>query len=327
MAERADNGVIHAYGFDAEGRAEALPPMAIGEPPEIGFDWIHVRHRPTDLRSWLIDMSGVPSEELGVLAGGNDRPRCLVSETDDTLIILRGVNLLRGAVPEHMLPLIFHVTAHRIITVEYEALAAVRDVTASLARNHLFRTTGELLTELAMRLIERMDVVINELSDRADDLEEGVWTPDLPARFGNQVAALRRLALTLRRTLTPQREALNRLAIEDPAWLSHRDRMRLREAADKVIRMTDELDSVRERVAVVHDQLIDRRAEKLNRTMLVLAKVTTLFAPLSLVAGLFGMNVGGIPFFDAPSGFFVVLLLTAGIGASVVILFRQAGWL
>lgn len=327
MAERADNGVIHAFAFDAGGRAVALPAAAIGEPPATGFDWVHVRHRPTDLRSWLIDRSGVPSDELSVLSGGNDRPRCQVSDGDEALIILRGVNLLRGAMPEYMLPLIFHVGPRRIVTIEYEALAAVRDVAAAIGRNHLFRSTGEVLAELAMRLTDRMDVVISELSDRADDLEEGVWTPDLPDRFGNQVAALRRVALTLRRTLTPQREALNRLALEDPAWLSPRDRARLREATDKVIRMSEELDSVRERVAVVHDQLIDRRAEKLNRTMLVLAKVTTLFAPLSLLAGLFGMNVGGVPFAEAGSGFALVLVLTAGLGAGVVILFRQAGWL
>lgn len=327
MAERSENGIVAAYRFDVEGHPAAIGPEAFAAPPTVGFDWIHARHRDTDIATWLVAESGLAVDHLAPFAGGHDRPRCELDETGTALIVLRGVTLLRGALPEQMTPLVLDVTARRVVTVDQEPVAAVRDVVASLARGHLFRTPGELVTELAGRLIDRMDIVIGDLSDRADDLEEGVWAPELPDRFATRVAELRRLSLSLRRTLTPQREALNRLSLEDPVWLSPRDRGRLREAADRVTRMADELDSIRERVAVVHDQLLDRRAEKLNRTMLVLAMVTTLFAPLSLISGLFGMNVPGVPFAENASGFAMVGLVCALVAGATFVLFRRAGWL
>ena len=59
----------------------------------------------------------------------------------------------------------------------------------------------------------------------------------------------------------PQRDALSTLAIEDLPWIAERDRSKLREATDRITRLAEELDAIRERAAVVQDQLVERRAE------------------------------------------------------------------
>ena len=80
----------------------------------------------------------------------------------------------------------------------------------------------------------------------------------------------------------------------------------LREATDRITRLAEELDAIRERAAVVQDQLVERRAEAMNHSMLVLAVVAAVFLPLGLLTGLLGINVGGIPGANADWAFWAV---------------------
>lgn len=74
------------------------------------------------------------------------------------------------------------------------------------------------------------------------------------------------------------------------------DRLHLREAADRFARMVEELEAVRERAALLHEQQTDLRAEMVDRRSLAIAVVAFIFPPLTFVTGLLGMNVEGIPF-------------------------------
>jgi len=89
--------------------------------------------------------------------------------------------------------------------------------------------------------------------------------------------------------------------------------MRLREVADKITRYIEDLDSARERAAVVQDELSSCLAERLNKNTYLLSIIAAIFMPLSLLTGLLGINVGGIPgekwpwsFASATIGIFVL---------------------
>ena len=60
---------------------------------------------------------------------------------------------------------------------------------------------------------------------------------------------------------------------------------------------------------LVHEQILDTRAEQMNNTMLLLTAVTVILLPLTVISGILGMNVAGIPFADSPHAFWVVLAL------------------
>lgn len=80
---------------------------------------------------------------------------------------------------------------------------------------------------------------------------------------------------------------------------------------------------MRERAAVLYDQLSDKRAEEMNRHMLVLSVVAAVFLPLSLLTGLLGINVGGIPGASSQLGFLAVCILMVAILAFELWLFRR----
>ena len=72
------------------------------------------------------------------------------------------------------------------------------------------------------------------------------------------------------------------------------------------MRMAEELDAIRDRAQIVHDQIMDKRAEVMNKQMLLLSIVAAIFLPLGLVTGFLGINVGGIPGADNQWGFWIV---------------------
>src|SRR3546814_11043144 len=78
-------------------------------------------------------------------------------------------------------------------------------------------------------------------------------------------------------------------------WLTDEDRLHLREAANRAARMAEELEAVRERSALLHEQLTDLRTEQIDQRSLIVALIALIFLPLTVVTGLFGLHVVGIP--------------------------------
>jgi zinc transporter len=171
-----------------------------------------------------------------------------------------------------------------------------------------------------------MAPVIDELDDITDGLEDELLTGESrEIRHGLRDA--RRTAIALRRYLAPQRDAMARLQTEDAPWLDGRQKARLREVTDRVQRYVEDLDEVRERAAVVQDELMNRLSEQMNRNMYLLSVVAAIMLPLGFLTGLLGINVGGIPGADSSIGFMIVCALLAGIGIVEVLLVRRLYWI
>ncbi|MGQ3675662.1 zinc transporter ZntB [Xanthobacter sp. TB0139] len=320
-------GLLTAWEFDGKGTGKRIGWADIHNRPvpEDGFRWLHFRHIEHMPQYWLRRESGIDPSAVEAMQEPEARPRC-VFFADGALLSLRGVNLPRNALPEELITMHLWVDPQRVISVQHEALSAIADYEDSLERGRCPRTQGEFVAELAMRLVDRMDVVVTNLIDHADELEDDVLKAE-SSELLPQIAVLRRVAIKLRRHIAPQREALNQFSLEDDDWLGPKDRNRLRDAADRVTRFAEELDSVRERAAVIRDQMVDRRAEQMNQSMLVLAVVTVVFAPLTLISGMFGMNVGGIPGNDDGEGFWIVSVILVLLGLFFLWAFRRLRWI
>lgn len=321
---------IRIYGFDGAGRVQVQEPepRLARDPraPETGFTWVHVNGATEAGRNWLA-AAGLDPHESDALLAEETRPRCTL-HGDIALMNLRGVNLNPGAEPEDMVSLRLFVSARVVISVQMRTSQAVVDLMSSLDRGQGPATPGDLIARLALRLADRAEPVVAALNERADRLEDTMeQEASADAAMRAELADIRRVSIMLRRYMFPQRDALSTLEIEDVAWLSQRDRSRLREATERVTRLAEELDAIRDRAQVVHDQIIDMRSEAMNRQMLVLSVVAAVFLPMGLVTGLLGINVGGIPGATWPGAFWAVCALLLSIGAFQVWLFRRMGLL
>ncbi|MBW2467177.1 MAG: zinc transporter ZntB, partial [Deltaproteobacteria bacterium] len=143
----------------------------------------------------------------------------------------------------------------------------------------------------------------------------------------SSLAGLRRQAISLRRYLSPQREALSRLLTEKITWVDDADRLRLRETCDQLVRYLEDLDEARDRAAVTQEELVNRLSEQMNNKMYLLSIVAAIFLPLGFLTGLLGINVGGIPGAESKLGFAGFVLLLIGVVIVQIWFFKKKKWL
>lgn len=324
--------LICAYILDGQGRGERVDWAAVQEWTEDqGPIWVHLNIENPGTEEWLRQKSGLNTFIIDGLLAQESRPRC-DSYDDGVLMILRGVNLNPGADPEDMVSIRIWVEENRMISTRFRRLMAVEDVRRNLEVGKGPISTGHFIARLAASLTERMGPVIDGLSDQVAELEEKMnQTQDIGPVDLRQVRStlidLRHVAISLRRYVNPQREALNRLVQLDEAWNSERVRGRLRETIDRVTRITEDLDEIRERSVVIQDELQSRLSQKMERTMYVLTVVATIMLPLGFLTGLLGINVGGIPGAELGWAFWAVCGIMALVVVAEVWILRWFKWI
>jgi len=324
------DSLIAAFALDGRGTARRLDwdevrAIRADVPPDEGFRWVHLQRRAEGPQPWLADDSGLDPLVVDALTAAETRPRCLIFG-DGILLNLRGVNLNPGEDVEDMVSLRLWISRGLVVSVRLRLLRAVQDTVAELDAGRGPKTPVGLVAALALRLTERMEPTILELADEVDALEEEAAAGS-PSLERVRIAEIRRLAITLRRYSAPQRDALARLVAEPLDWVPERVRNQLREAVDRVSRYVEDLEAIRDRAAVVAEQLADRRAETMNRQSFALTVVAAIFLPLGLLTGLLGINVGGIPGTESPAAFWIVTLLMVLIGGGLWFVFRRSRWL
>ena len=104
------------------------------------------------------------------------------------------------------------------------------------------------------------------------------------------------MLVRLQRLLAPEPAALFRLLNRPPAWLTERDLSELRHSAEELSAAVADCVALVERVRLLQEELTALLTERTNRTLFILTVVTVLALPLTIIPGLFGMNVAGIPF-------------------------------
>lgn len=304
-----------AFRFAGAGRAERIAMDALGSqpvPPDApGFEWAHLK-RDDPGTAGLLKALGLDPLVVDALLAEETRPRCTI-HGDGVILVLRGVNLNPDEAPEDMISIRLWIEARRVIGVSARPLHAVADMIDAAERGQGPATPGEFVAKLVLRLTDRAEPAVAELNEEIDDLEDRLLDP-MGEISRSALSGVRRRAIMLRRYLVPQKDALTTLEIEDLSWMLERDRSRIREAADRVSRLGEELDAIRERAQVVYDEISEMRAERMNRRMLLLTLVAVIFLPLSLLTGLLGINVAGIPGANDPAAFWIVTGLVAGLG-------------
>lgn len=287
--------------------------------------WIQVNWEDPDDRHWLQDESGLDELVVDSLVAEDTRPR-VVEHDEGLLIILRGVNLNADRRPEDMISLRLWFEGRRLISASRYALQTVQLTARNLENGTGPHSLPELLLALIDGLSERTDELIESIEEQIDSLEARLLEePDRHLRV--EIGQVRRAIIVIRRYLAPQRDALIRLAsLRNHPLFEAMDIGELREQADAVTRLVEDLDMARERGAMIHEQLLTQLSDQLNTRMYLLSIVAAIFLPLGFLTGLFGINVGGMPWLESDWGFWWVMLLIAAIGGGLGLWLKRRSW-
>ena len=322
-----NNGLVQAYLFDSSGAGSRADWQDVEAwRAESGtLLWLHLDYTHPFVRQWLKERKGLDYLVVENLLAEDSRPRSTPFHAG-LLMGLRGVNLNPGADPEDMIAIRLWLDEHRVISTGKRILASIEKMAIAFEQGDGPRTTSEFLTQRCEDVMDRIGDVIEEFEQTFDDFEESLLVED-GSVLRAQHSTLRRQIIDLRRYLGPQREALGHLQVSKVDWLQDADRLRLQEVSDRLIRYVEELDSIRDRAVVLHEELASRLSEQINKRMYVLSLVTTIFMPLSFLTGLLGANVGGIPGSDSRWGFTIFVGLIIGVFFLQVLYLKKMRWL
>lgn len=320
-----EDGLIAAFIVDGTGSGTPVDWTGIGSAvPDDGLLWVHLDRNSESAQDWITNTSGVDPVIAAALLAKETRPRSFSTSTG-LFVILRGINLNEGEKPHDMISLRLWIEERRIISVRIRPVKALSDIANHLTEGRGPASAGGFLAHVTQGLADRMEPAIQEMIDGIDQLEERV-DDARNASMRKDLNSLRHKAIVLRRYLTPQRDALGRIGAEILSWLAMDEKMAIREAADRTTRYVEELDEMRERCGLLQDEILNTLSMQMNRRVYVLTALAAMVVPLTLVSGLLGMNVGGIPLADAKHGFWWVLGGLAAVSIIGGIILKRLKW-
>lgn len=322
----AEAGLILAYVIDKKGHGKKIgwEDLRLWR-PEDGLLWLHLSFTSKKTKRWLAEESGLDQLTQRALITKETRPIAL-EMSGGTFVHLRGVNLNPGDDPDDMVSIRLWYDKHRIISTRRRKLQSVHELRKCIDEGRGPKDANELVLMLNEFLTERMTEVINRIESDIDNLEEHVLSRNsLPSR--ELVAETRRKAISFKRYLAPQREALFRLQNENINRFSELERMQLRESCDRILRHLECLETIRERAAIIQEEIQNTLSEQLEKRIYVLSVVSLIFLPLSFLTGLLGINVGGIPGVENPLAFEMVCGGLGGLGLLLLIVLKIKRWI
>lgn len=281
---RAGDGVCRTDLSSSEIAAALLDPE--------GLLWVDLSDEPDDsCRGLLRDVFG-----FHPLAVDDALEETHVPRVDDwgqyLYLVLHAVRLdQKGDGPIGTAELDIFVGRNYLVTYRRHNVAAVARVSESCHRDqrHLQGGIGRLLYKLTDELVADYMPMIERIDERIDDVEDQVFGDAAPALL-EEIFSLKRGLLHLRRIIAPQREVLNKLARGDFAVIDDADKVFFRDVYDHLVRLYDIGEGLRDLVSGALDTYLSVVNNRMNDVMKTLTVITTLFMPVSFLAGFFGTN-------------------------------------
>lgn len=307
-----ENGLICGYRFIAGSAplpvssAEAAQPSAADKPGG-GFLWLHFNLSHARAEAWLRAHAGLSDAFFEALSEGSRSSR-IERDGEALFAVINDVTFDFSYDVSDVATLWVHVSDAVVISARRQPLRSIDRLRAEVKRGASIASPVDLLEHLLRDQADELQRIVRTATARIDEIEDVVLAGK-PTRHGPELAQLRRLTVRLQRWLAPEPSALMRMLANPPAWVPARDAERLRQASEEFAVVLRDIGALQERIKLLQDEASARVAEENNRSLFMLTTVTVMALPINLVAGLMGMNVGGIPMAEHPHGFWLVLLL------------------
>ena len=148
-----------------------------------------------------------------------------------------------------------------------------------------------------------------------------------PRKFGKDSFQLKKDTLYLRRAVWPLREVINGLQRDDNALIKESTKPYLRDVYDHTVQIMETIETFHDQITGMLEIYLSSNSQRMAAVMKVLTIITTIFMPLTFIAGIYGMNFEHMPELKSPWGYPIVLAVMASIVIAMVVFFRKKKWL
>ncbi len=224
----------------------------------------------------------------------------------------------------------FFVGANYLVTVHDGTSRSIRRLRDVCPRNAQVLAEGPaaLMHRIVDGMVDNYRPEVEKIEARIDELERAVFDRNHRRRnLSQQILSTKREVMALRRVVSPQRDVVGRIARREFSQIDEAVGYRFRDVYDHLVRLADEAMIFHDRLTGLLDAHLSFVSNRMNEVMKVLTVITTIFGPLTVIVGLYGMNVKLPPF---PGGeaaqFYWIVGGMLAITAVMAVVFRKLKW-
>ena len=287
-----------------------------------GFVWLHFNLAHAAAQKWMREHLSLSDQFYESLRDGSRSTR--VELDDDTLVaVVNDVHYEFAFEPSDIPTLWLSVGQRLVVSARLQPLRSIDRLRDAVKRGARLNSSVELLVHLMHDQGDVLVHIVRETTTRVDGIEDSLLSGRLEKKRAD-LGSLRRLLVRLQRLLAPEPAALFRLLKKPPSWVLEGDLQDLHQSTEEFNVALSDMAALQERIKLLQEEIAGRVAETSNRTLFVLTVVTVLALPINIIAGLLGMNVGGIPLNEHPYGFWIVVAIIASFtGIAAWLAFRR----
>ncbi|MFL5485848.1 MAG: magnesium/cobalt transporter CorA [Gemmatimonadaceae bacterium] len=288
---------------------------------EDGTLWVDIDTRASDKVAMLKEVFHF--HPLAVEEAVNPQSRVKLEEFDRYVLLIVRTVAFREATDDpydlDTVNLSFFLGKNYLVTVHGPDTNPVDSTRELLQRKPELATHGpaKLMHAIVDQAVDAYFPIIDKLDEFMDSLEERIYGAfDQDAL--REVFAVKRLVLTLRRHLAPERDALSVLTNRPSTLLSPETQIYFRDIYDHVLRIYDSLETYRELLGSTMDSYLTQVSNRLGMATKTLGVVATVTLPFVVVSGMWGMNFEHIPLHSHPHGFMILVLAQLALGLTIL---------
>lgn len=315
-------GLIHGYLFNPDAPPQRLnareaAQLARHTLPDGCFLWLHINLNHARAERWVQDHFSIDDDFFDEIHSASPRTR-LAQQNDALLAVLNDVTFSKEERNTQNATLWIWCRPQVMVSARYRPVGMIERMHQQIERL-CFSAPDAMLLWLLGEQEAQLEQVVRRSSQAVDAIEERLLSAAIKANR-SELGHLRRMLLRVQRLLAPEPAALFRLLNRPPNWLNREPLSELRIFTEEFSVALNDLASLMERIRLLQEEIAARLMEQSNRTLFLLTSITVLALPINIVAGFFGMNVGGIPLANNPHGFLLLVLV-------VLVFTLVAGWL
>jgi zinc transporter len=316
-------GLAWAYCFDRNGCAEE---QAIDQPiadRHDGWMWLHFDLNDPRVPQSVQSISSLPVTAKELLLA-TDEHQQIHADNDCVYGMFAGLNGGPDNTEREIGFIHFAMNEKLLVSSRHGSAATVETARQSLTEDRKIVRVGALLEAIIEKVVDTVDDYAEALAAELDRIEESITAGELADQLpvlGN----IRRTTVRLHRQTSMSQLLILRFERDISPKAPPALRLATKKLGQHIEWLDGQIVALRERAHLLQEEVMLRTADDTNRHLQVLAIVATVFLPATLIAGVFGMNVKGLPLTDNPLGFVWSMALLIGTSALVFWWLKRSG--
>ncbi len=289
-------------------------------PPAYGFYWIHAGLFDLDELQRVFGFHDLAIEDC--IDEEEQRPKLEIYD-DHYFIVINSVEFANQDI--HLREVNIFIGEHYMVTVSKYPVRELSEID-NIIRDEEINKADFMLYHLIDQIVENYFGVIDHIEDLIEQLEAKILVKAEKAHL-NEIIGLRSEILYAKKMLGPQRDLIALLNKKELALIDDHLQKYFGDIHENAVKIVESFDTFRDLMGNLREAYQAALANRANETMRVFTALTTIFMPLTIVTGIYGMNFEYMPELHSPYAYYIVLGVMVTLGLGMYIIFKKKEWL